>query len=114
VGERAKRPDCPLHGQWSIRDLRWCTVENKGGSRHSAGERNVNPDIWLGAILYVSQYLTFISSLEGAKVYSPTGWGPWSDFRPWIRHWWKTEMLLAPHKKLRLRSGRRLFGGVYW
>jgi len=24
---------------------------------------------------YVSQYLTYISSLEGAKVYSQTGWG---------------------------------------
>ena len=29
--------------------------------------------------MYVSQYLTFISSLEGANVYSQTGWGPWPD-----------------------------------
>src|SRR6218665_2506206 len=26
--------------------------------------------------------LAFISSLQGAKVYSQTGWGPWPDFRP--------------------------------
>jgi len=36
-----------------------------------------------GVIYYVSQYLTFISSLEAAKVYSQTGW---AGFSPWIRH----------------------------
>src|SRR6218665_71440 len=35
----------------------------------------VDPDIRLGGQFNVSQYLTFISSSEGFKVYSQTGWG---------------------------------------
>jgi len=58
------------------------------------------PDIWIGVghIMWwiqtfgwgrqfnVSQYLTFISSFEGAKVNSQTKWGSWPDFPAWIRH----------------------------
>ena len=43
-----------------------------------------NPDTWLGRGKFnVSQYLTFISSLEGAKksMVKLDG-GPWLDFHP--------------------------------
>src|SRR6218665_1039376 len=40
-------------------------VTSCGGSRHSVR----------GSIQCASQYLTQISSFEGAKVYSQTGWG---------------------------------------
>ena len=45
-------------------------------SRHSTGGQ-VN----------VPQYLTFISSLEDAKVYSETVWGGAMDLPLWICHW---------------------------
>ena len=48
-------------------------------SRHSA-----TIDIWLrtvrGGQFNVSQYLSLISLLEGAKVYSKTGWGAIAGF----------------------------------
>ena len=50
---------------------------NSGGFSHSAwGAHPVaDPDLQLGAISYVSKYLTFISLFEGAKVSSQTGRG---------------------------------------
>jgi len=40
-----------------------------------------------GPIQYVSQYLTFTSSLEGDKVYSQTGRGARAGFSPRICRW---------------------------
>jgi len=41
-------------------------------------------------------YLTFISLLEGAKIYSQTGWRGMAEFSIWIRHWGSTSLWGLP------------------